>query len=146
MAGAPFGHLFAMLERNEFLLYGKVFAIYNLIMDLLLVPQYGMLGAAIATGTATPLLFVFNYLVLRHYLKVPLTYPWRSFGRAGLNIAALSLLALLSLRWVHGMALSLLVPVCVIVFYLGLSTLNRVFDEKDREVLNHAIGRRIWIF
>ena len=46
--------LTAMLkERADIMLYSKIFALYNIIADILLIQNFGIWGAVIATGTAT---------------------------------------------------------------------------------------------
>ena len=40
-------------ERADIILYSKIFAVYNLIADVILIKMFGIWGAVLATGTAT---------------------------------------------------------------------------------------------
>jgi len=50
---APFGTVAQFRERADIVLYSKIFAVYNLIADIILIKMFGIWGAVFATGTAT---------------------------------------------------------------------------------------------
>ena len=49
----PFGTMAQLKERADIILYSKIFAVYNLIADIVLIQLFGIWGAVFATGTAT---------------------------------------------------------------------------------------------
>jgi len=49
----PFGTMAQLKERADIILYSKIFAVYNLIADIVLIKLFGIWGAVFATGTAT---------------------------------------------------------------------------------------------
>ena len=49
----PFGTMAQLKEKADIILYSKIFAIYNLIADVVLIKLFGIWGAVFATGTAT---------------------------------------------------------------------------------------------
>ena len=49
----PFGTMAQLQEKADIILYSKIFAIYNLIADVVLIKLFGIWGAVFATGTAT---------------------------------------------------------------------------------------------
>ena len=51
----------------------------NILFNFLLIPRYGMMGAAVATLAAYFLLFVFHQIIARYVIKQPYHYPWRFF-------------------------------------------------------------------
>jgi len=48
----PVGLIAQLKEKADIILYSKVFAVYNLIADILLIKYFGIWGAVFATGTA----------------------------------------------------------------------------------------------
>lgn len=48
----PVGLVAQLKEKADIILYSKVFAVYNLIADILLIKYFGIWGAVVATGTA----------------------------------------------------------------------------------------------
>ncbi len=49
----PIGTVAQLRERADIILYSKIFAVYNLLADLVLIKIFGIWGAVFATGTAT---------------------------------------------------------------------------------------------
>ncbi len=49
----PFGTMAQLKEKADIVLYSKIFAIYNLIADVILIKLFGIWGVVFATGTAT---------------------------------------------------------------------------------------------
>ena len=48
----PLGLVAQLKEKADIILYSKVFGVYNLIADILLIKYFGIWGAVVATGTA----------------------------------------------------------------------------------------------
>lgn len=48
----PVGLIAQLQEKADIILYSKIFAVYNLIADIVLIKSFGLWGAAFATGTA----------------------------------------------------------------------------------------------
>lgn len=48
----PVGLVAQLKEKADIILYSKIFAVYNLIADILLIKYFGIWGAVVATGTA----------------------------------------------------------------------------------------------
>lgn len=49
----PFGTVAQFKEKADIILYSKIFAVYNLIANVVLIKMFGIWGAVFATGTAT---------------------------------------------------------------------------------------------
>lgn len=49
----PVGTVAQFREKADIILYSKIFAVYNLIADVILIKMFGIWGAVFATGTAT---------------------------------------------------------------------------------------------
>jgi len=52
-SGIPVGLVAQLRERADIVLYSKIFAVYNLVADIILINFFGVWGAVVATGTAT---------------------------------------------------------------------------------------------
>ena len=50
--GLPVGLVSQLKERVDIILYSKIFALYNIIMDIILIYSFGIWGAVLATGSA----------------------------------------------------------------------------------------------
>jgi O-antigen/teichoic acid export membrane protein len=93
--GFALGLVAQLNERVDVLLYSKVAGIYNLAADVVLIPMFGVMGAVVATGTASMLKNVFIWWFLRS--KVNLAQPLRDAVRC----------ALYWVIWTAGLALAL---------------------------------------
>ena len=140
----PYLPILFTLEKGRLLFVGTTISVYNLVMDIILIPTYGVVGAIIATGSAGIFLLLYYNLAIKK--TIHLQYPWRSFSKFSLNILITVLVVLVMRELIYDI-LSLVFVLMVGGFvYLLSSYINKGFEEKDRNVLNDAIGRRIWIF
>ena len=133
-----------LLEKNKLIIFSGLIALLNLLGDILLIPVYGVLGAILATGTIGLLLLAYYHFSIRKTVR--LRYPWVSFGRFGIN-ALFAGAAIFTMRNFISDIFSL---ICVLLgglfIYIAASYFNKGFDERDRSVMNRAIGKEIWVF
>jgi len=54
-----------LFEKVNIVLYSKIFALYNIIADIFFIKMFGLLGAALATGTA----ILFKNLYIFYFSK-----------------------------------------------------------------------------
>lgn len=141
-----FTSIFYTLEKTKILFVGSLGAIYNLIMDLILIPPLGILGAILATGSAGVILLVYYYFALRKERIIELKYPLRAFARFSVNTVITAVIVFL----LKGFINNILSLICVLtiagIVYLVLSYLNKGFSERDRKIFNDAIGKDIFVF
>jgi O-antigen/teichoic acid export membrane protein len=134
--------LIAVLEKNVLLLCSGLTSVYNLALDVLLVPRWGIAGAAAGHGqrgaaAAGPLL-----VRVPARVRVPLSFPFAVAGRTALNLAAPVAAALLLKEHVANvMQLLLLIAGCGLLYCLavffnhGLEAEElRLFDGLRRRV------------
>ncbi|MFC1824171.1 oligosaccharide flippase family protein [Thermodesulfobacteriota bacterium] len=134
------------LEKTKIHFVASLFAFYNLIMDLILIPMLGILGAILATGSAGVLVLIYYHWALEKEGLIKLKYPWKSFGYFTINTLLTALLALLGKYFINSLfSLACILTFCFL-FYLIFSYINKGFDQRDRDTFNHAIGRSLWIF
>ena len=136
--------LIRTLERTEIYALSLIFAVYNLVMDIILIPQYGIMGAAAATLSAQFFTFLLQLGMTKRYISI--SYPWRAFGKMAINIAVMGIIVF-SLRGFVNDLLSLgFVIVIGGASYFISAYFNKGFDDKDRKVFNDAIGKDIFRF
>lgn len=132
------------LEKSKIMFIASGSAIYNLIMDLILIPRLGILGAILATGSAGLMLLPYYHFVLKK--EVILRYPWKSFIKFSLNTIPLCFIFFFLKGFIRNIASLIVILTVGAIIYLGFSYLNKGFVAKDRELINKAIGRKLFVF
>jgi O-antigen/teichoic acid export membrane protein len=124
-----------------------VFALYNLVLDIILVPKWGLNGAAFATGTSMLFTYVYFLIATKFFIGVDITFPWKSVFKIGFNtlITAVFSYYVFSSHVTGLMTLLIALGLSGII-YLLISYFNRPFDETDRDYINRAFGRKLWVF
>jgi len=134
--------LTVVLEKPEITLYSRIFVIYNVIMDLVLIPRLGILGAAIATGSAMAFGYIFTYFMVRRVIAIRI--PWRATLRTALYTGAMALVIWPFLGRIHGV-MPLLGVIGLGAGVYGLLAFRfPIFDDDERDRLNSAFGRRVF--
>lgn len=134
--------LLVVLERPEITLYSRVFVIYNIVMDIILIPRYGIEGAAIATGSAMAMGYIFTYLMVKRVIRIRI--PWGATFRIFLYSGLMALAIWPLMRWVDGIPSLLGVIALGGLVYVLLAWRLPVFSREEREQLNAAFRRRIF--
>jgi O-antigen/teichoic acid export membrane protein len=135
-----------ILEKPEITLWSRLFLVYNIVMDFILIPLDGPFGgangAAIATGSALIFGYVLSFAMLRKHIRVRI--PWRANFRT-IFFGGLMGLALWPLAgWISGIPSLLLVILAGILIYSALAWRFHTFDEAEADRLNTALGRRVF--
>lgn len=130
------------IEKVQARVYGQVFAVYNIVAAVLLLPVWGLMGVAFATGTAVMLKSLTWFFMARRYSRVSL--PTWSLLKVVINCALAGVAAYVvglagqSVVWAFmGMVVGLLV-------YIGASTMNAFFNEDERKLVNRFVKRRVF--
>jgi O-antigen/teichoic acid export membrane protein len=136
--------LLVVLERPEITLYSRVFVVYNVIMDIVLIPPLGIMGAAIATGSAMAMGYIFTYLMVKRV--IPISIPWRATFRtfAYSGVMALAIWPLLASGWIRDLPRLLVVVALGALVYGVLAWRLPVFSHEERAHLNGALRRRVF--
>ena len=132
------------LERTDIYALSLIFAVYNLVMDIILIPVYGLMGAAAATLSAQFFTFLLQLGMTKSFISV--SYPWRAFGKMAVNVVIMGIIVFSLRGFVKG-----LLSLCFVILIGGMSYficayLNKGFDDKDRKIFNAAIGKDIFRF
>jgi len=130
------------IEKVQARLYAQVFAVYNLVAAIALMPKFGLLGVAFATGSALMCKCMFWYVMARYYAGISIC--WGALLKIGINAAVATGVAYLvgrfgdSWMWV---SLSLIIGA---IIYLAMSLVNQFFDDREKELVNRFCKRQIF--
>lgn len=130
------------LEKNELFFITGLFSIYNLIMDILLIPRFGIQGAAFATGSAGFLQYIFFWAALRWYLKLKTVFPWKALGKIICNSVPMVLFCLLGKPYIINIFRLITVGLIAIILYFVPSYFNNVFEDREIKLFKRAITRK----
>jgi O-antigen/teichoic acid export membrane protein len=132
------------LEKAEFSFYSKVFAVYNLVLALVLIKPFGIMGMAFATGSAVLFQNLYLYRAMRRF--APLRFDWRAISKFAQNSLVMGLAVVLLRPAITGLASFALVVAAGVLVYLLSAYLNKGFAEDERRVLNRLLTRPIFVF
>ncbi len=137
-----FHALLNTLEKNEIYLLTGFLSIYNLIMDIILIPILGIKGAAIATGSAWTLQFIFYWCAFKWYVKLDIVYPWRFFFRLLLNCLPLIISILIFKQHINSILNLILFIGINVLIYCGLFFINNGLESQERELAMSVLRKR----
>ncbi len=138
----PIAWMAQSTEKVEVQLYSKIGAIYNIISAVILIPRFGPIGAAWATGTSALIKNGLMFLFLRRHL--PLKFPWFSLLKlAFAGTMTFAVIEMLRSSFSGFTALLVLSSLGGIVF-LAVSKLLQPFDRSERESLKKIFGNKLF--
>ncbi|PZO03957.1 MAG: polysaccharide biosynthesis protein [Alphaproteobacteria bacterium] len=134
-----FGQAFVLSHRTGLLLVTVgVPAIANVILNLILIPRFGVLGAAWATAASFSIGLVASIILGRGPLAMPV--PWTAIGRCGLACGVMTLAVLALPSPGGGAELLLHAGVGGLVYSLTVILLNAA---GVRDLAKRLIGERL---
>ena len=132
------------VERTEINFYSKIFSIYNLIGDILIIGMFGIEGVAFVTCTAVLFKNLFIYIFIKKYITFRL--EMKSLLRIALN-TGLMVCVLVFLKPIITSLLTLFAGCLIgVAVYLGFSFVNKSFSDSEREILNRILPRPVFKF
>ncbi len=131
------------IEKVQARFYAQIFAVYNLVAAVLLMPQYGVLGVAFATGSALMGKCLFFYVMAHHYTGI--TVCWNALLRIGVN----TIIATIATYWVGCLgdsspAWMFASLVAGAVVYVGMCLVNNFLNDDEKELVNRFCKRRVF--
>lgn len=132
------------VEKVEITFYSKIFSIYNLIGDILIIRIFGIIGVALVTCSARLFQFIFVLYYIRKH--VPLKFNIKALAKIAMN-AALMTVALYALNpFVTNIVTLILIVVVGSIVYFGLSLFNKSFFDEERAIINKFLPRSLFVF
>lgn len=140
----PLGLILQSLEKVHFLFYSKIFSIYNLIFDLIVVQYWGITGVAIVTGSAILFQDVFLYFAIKREAGFALSFrPLFSVILNSLPMAAV--LYLLNDSITNLLVFTFVVALGTLVYFVTCF-MHKIFTAEEQNVLNKIIGKPLFKF
>ena len=133
-----------LLEKNYIMLFSVISSVYNLLMDIILVRYWGLKGIAVATGSALMLMYLIHFILIRRYIKID--FPIKIILKIIANIIPMVLFLVLSRNVINGTLALFMVVLCGGAIYFGTSTINKVFSQEERDIINDLAKINIWKF
>ncbi len=103
----------------------------NIILDFILIPLYGALGAVIATGVSGSILSLAQLFFV--FRLVPLKYPYKFLGK----VFFAGLISLFPFYWLQIQSIWYLIPagITYVAILTGVLYFLRLLEAEDKEVL-----------
>lgn len=128
------------LELLHLNLYRYGCSALNLVLNLLLIPKWGILGAAVATGTTGLLNYaIINVLVRRH---VSIRQDWPAIARMTVNVIGMAAVVGVGYASIQGLIGLIFVIFLGFAAYIGLSYVNPPFTIEESRWLRDALTSR----
>ena len=140
----PLGLTLQAIERVNVIFYSKIFSVYNLILDVVVVRFWGVTGIALVTGSAILFQNLFMYFFLHKYIRLRLGV--RSLAVISLNSIIMSLSIFWLRGYVVGLASLIVIVMLGVMVYLAIAFLNKAFTQEERGIVNSIIGKSIFVF
>lgn len=140
----PSGLVLKAIERVEIIFYSRVFSVYNLVTELIIIHWFGVMGVVLVTCSANFMMNVYQYHCAKRYASVRV--DWRGLIRIALN-AALMAFAVWPLKpfATNFVLLSLIVGYGFVLF-IFISWINKAFSRQERIWINRLTPRAVFVF
>lgn len=142
----PYYIISNIIEKKEIIFISSILGAYNLIMDILLVPHYGIMGAAIATGSAGVLTYLYFWFVYKFILKMRIRVNHLSAAKMLLNTCIMSFPLVILYPLIDSIPLIILWVIIGAAAYFISSFLIKPFPSEESEFINKKLNKRWFIF
>jgi len=132
------------VEKVEITFYSKIFSIYNLIGDILIIQVFGIIGVALVTCSARLFQFIFVWHFIRKH--VALKFDIQALAKIFMNALVMTLVLFMFNRLVTDIVTLILLVIGGSVIYLGLSFFNKSFFDEERAIVNKLLPRPLFVF
>jgi len=131
----PVGLVIQLKEKVEIVLYSKIFAVYNIIANIILIPIWGVWGAVFATGTAS----LFKNLFVWFFVRREATVFGMSKFFIFLSIYWLTsgFLVLLFIQFIESNFVALMLGIVSFIALLFISGNFLFLNKNEQDFLNH---------
>jgi O-antigen/teichoic acid export membrane protein len=140
----PLGLVLQSLEKVKYLFYSKIFAIYNLIFDIVAVQIWGIMGVAVVTCSAAFLQITYLYFACKKHTGIALSFK-PLFAILGNSIPMAVIIYFLR-DFITGKITFAIVVALGIIAYFVVSYLNKIFNKEERDAINAIIGKPLFRF
>lgn len=140
----PSGLVLLALERVEIGLYSKVFAIYNVVAEILVIQRFGVLGVVVVTCSAVLMKNLFSFYFMKKYSGVQI--QWRSLFLLAGNACVMAAVIWPLRPFITGPVSLAMTAVFGAGVYLVCAWLNKAFNGQERIWLNKILPKPVFCF
>ena len=141
---APTGFVLLAIEKPQIGFYSKVFAIYNLIAELLVIQGFGVMGVVLVTCSAIVMKNLFIYCFARRF--VGLRIDWRGLLSIAVNATLMGVILVILRPFVTGILSLAIVAAAGGCGYLICGWVNKAFTPRERGWVNRVAPRPVFVF
>lgn len=125
--------LYSINKQNTGVIITGSSALLNVVLNLILIPSYSYVGAAIATTAAELLVLILSIYIVYRYEGV---FPqWGGIGKAAVSSALMGIfLVLFNLSWFVA------IPLAALIYFSSLYLIQG-FDESDMNILRQVFRK-----
>lgn len=132
------------IEKNEIILYSRVFSIYNLVMAIVVIQWHGVMGVVLVTCSANLATGLFLYYHARKL--VGLSIDWRGVATIATNATGMALVVRPLQSFITGFTSLAFVASVGVASFLLFSWLNQAFRPEERRWINRVAPRPVFVF
>lgn len=140
----PAGLVLKAMEQVQVIMFSKVFAVYNLIADILVIQRFGVMGVVLVTCSAHLMTNLFLYYFAKKYGALQI--DWRGILVVATNAAAMAIAVWFLRPMIAGFLSLFLVSLVGAAVYFISSWLNKAFTAKERILINRVIPKPVFVF
>lgn len=133
----PLRVLIKTLEKVHLLLIAFLLSGYNIIMDIVLVQQYGVSGVVIATGTTGILSYLLMNTILSKEIKHK--FPKKNLIKVCINVVVMSLMIITIKSYANNLISLLSIILIGIIVYAASSIWLKQFNSFERDLIAKII-------
>lgn len=140
----PSGLVLLCIERVDIGFYSKIFAFYNLIVEIFVIQIFGVVGVVVVTCSAVLMKNLFSFYFMKKYSGVAI--QWIPLLLISCNSIVMSITIWFLRPLVSGLFSLVAMVIFGICIFLVCSFLNKVFDDQERKWLNKVLPKPIFCF
>jgi len=130
------------IEKVQARLYAQIFAVYNVVAAIILMNMYGIIGVAIATGTALMFKCLFFYYMANYYTGIKIDLV--SLFKIAINTAVSALAAYAVIYFGETLIYFLLSLMVGAAVYILMTYLNNFMNNNEKALVNSFVKRRVF--
>lgn len=138
------GLVIRAMERVEISFKSKIFSIYNLGMDIIIAPIYGVTGIALVTGSAIFMQRIYCYWQIKKH--VHLAIDWKGLLKIFINSAFMGAVLFMLRGYITNILTLAVVSAVGGVVYAAMARMNRCFSEKERNLISELLPAGVFPF
>lgn len=140
----PTGLVLQALEQVQINLYSKVFAVYNLVVEIIVIQHFGVMGVVLVTCSAGLMKNMFCYYYAKKYGS--LSTNWNGLFKIAVNAVIMASVLWFLRPLVNSLfSLAIVATAGVLVFML-VSLANKAFSAQERDWINRIAPKSVFAF